>query len=117
MTQGTRNSTLTVVLVQSPFSTVSDLIVNVEYGPANADPVFYSVMIFNYETGLFEIFEFGILSQELDTLVELNGIPGANDYVNAAGEIRIRVAATAREPRPPAGFTKLIDHVEVFVTK
>ncbi len=40
--------------------------------------------------------------------------PSVNDYVNIAGEIRLRVAATAREPQTPGGFTKLIDHVEVL---
>ncbi len=115
VTEGNRNNTLTEVLVQSPFFTVSDLIVNVEYGPANADPVFYSVHIFNYETGFFELLEFGILSTRLDTFVEVNGIPGANDYVNGDGEIRLRLAATARLIQTPDGFTKLIDHVEVLV--
>ena len=49
------------------------------------------------------------------TVVEIDGIPSANDYVNSAGELRIRVAETARELQTPAGFTKLIDHVAVLV--
>ncbi len=36
---------------------------------------------------------------------------------NNLGEIRLRVAVTAREPQTPSGFTKLIDHVEVFVAE
>ena len=117
MPEGSRNNTLTEVVAQSPFFTVSDLLVNVEYGPTNANPVFYSVQILNYETGLYDVLEFGILSQVSDTFVQVNGIPGANDYVNGDGEIRLRLAATARAPQTPGGFSKLIDHVEVFAIK
>ncbi len=114
VTEGSRNSTLTEVIAQSPFTTVSDLFINVEFGPANGNPVFYSVQIFNNVTGLFEVLEFGILSQTLDTMVNVNGIPGANDYVDGAAQIRLRLSATARLPQTPGGFTKLIDHVEVL---
>ena len=95
--------------------TASDLIIRVEYGQVNVNPIFYSVQLFNYQTGLYEVLEFGILSETTDTVVEVDGIPGAEDYVNGVGEIRVRVAGTAREPQTPGGFTKLIDHVSVFV--
>ena len=115
VTQGTRNSTLTIVEVDSPFSPVNELNVTVVYGPANANPVFLAVALFNYDTGLFETQEFGILNQGSATVVELDGIPSPNSYVNGAGQIQVRVAATAREPQTPAGFTKLIDSVSVSV--
>jgi len=116
-TQGTRNSTLTEVLIQSPLISVSDITLTVEYGPANGNPVFSSVQIFNDETGLFEVLDFGILSTAVDTVIQVNGISSANDYVNSDGEILLRVAATAREPQTPGGFTKLIDFVAVFVAE
>ena len=116
-TQGTRNSTLTEVLIQSPLISVSDITLTVEYGPANGNPVFSSVQIFNDETGLFEVLNFGILSTAVDTVIQVNGISSANDYVNSDGEILLRVAATAREPQTPGGFTKLIDFVAVFVAE
>ena len=106
VTEGTRNNTLTEVLLQSLFSTATDLLVKVEYGPANANPVFYFVQIFNYATGLFETLAFGILSTRLDIVVEANEIPSPNDHLSDVGEILIRVAGTAREVQTPGAAEK-----------
>jgi len=95
---------------------VSGLGLTVEFGPADASPVFLSVQIFNYETGSFEILQFGILPQTSDTVVHIPGIPSPNDYVNDLGQVRVRVAETAREPQTPDGFTKLIDQVHIFAS-
>jgi hypothetical protein len=74
------------------------------------------VQILNNETGLFDVLQFGIVSQTSDTVVDIEGVPSANDYVDDQGLVRIRVAETAREPQTPGGFTKLIDQVRVFAT-
>jgi hypothetical protein len=115
VTQGSRNSTLTIVEAQSPFSTVNELNVNVVYGPADANPVFLAVALMNYDTGLWDTLQFGILNQGSATVVELDAVPSPNQYVNGSGQIQVRVAATAREPQTPGGFTKLIDSVSVSV--
>ena len=113
--QGNRNNTLTIVDVQSPFSTVNELNVNVVYGPVNANPVFLAIALFNYDTGLFDTMQFGILNVGSATAVELDAVPSPNAYVNGSGQIRVRVAGTARGLQTPGGFTKLIDSVSVTV--
>ena len=115
VTQGVRNNTLTIVDVQSPFSTVNELNVNVLYGPVSVNPVFLAVALFNYDTGIFDTLQFGILNVGSATAVQLDAVPSPNAYVNGFGEIQVRIAATAREPQTPGGFTKLIDAVSVTV--
>ena len=68
-----------------------------------------------------------MLTMERLTLADVKGrLEKAHKKVKAATpkgreprdvEIRLRIAATAREPQTPGGFTKLIDHVEVFVAQ
>ena len=113
--QGVRNSALTIVEAQSPFSTVNELNVNVVYGPVDVNPVFLLVALLNYDTGIFDTQVFGILNVGSATVVELDGVPSPNQYVNGSGQIQVRVAATARQLQTPDGFTKLIDSVSVSV--
>jgi hypothetical protein len=115
VTLGVRNSTLTIVDLQSPFSVVNELNVKVVYGPVDVNPVFLSVFLFNYDTGLFDTLQFGILNVGSATVVELDAVPSPNSYVNGSGQIQVRVAASARQPQTPDGFTKLIDSVSVTV--
>ena len=98
-----------------PFSAVSELNVSVVYGPVNGNPVFLAVALFNYDSGQFETLEFGILNEGSATVVDLEGVPSPNDYVNGSGQVQVRVAATARTPQTPGGFTTLLDSVSVSV--
>ena len=113
--QGVRNSALTIVEAQSPFSTVNELNVSVVYGPVDVNPVFLLVALLNYDTGIFDTQVFGILNVGSATVVELDGVPSPNQYVNGSGQIQVRVPATSRQPQTPDGFTKLIDSVSVSV--
>jgi hypothetical protein len=111
VTNGPRNSTLTEIVAQSPFGTASELNLTVEFGPADANPVFLLVSLFNFDSGAWNNLAFGILSTTGDTTIDLPSVSSPNSYVDSSGEIRIRVGATAREPQTPDGFTKLIDLV------
>ncbi len=115
VTQGTRNNTITEILALSPFVTVSNLNLTVEYGPADATPVFQAVHLFNHDTGAWVNVSYGIVSQTGDTLVNLQGIANSNAYVSNTGQVRIRVAQTARLAQTPTGFTTLIDRVTLTV--
>ncbi len=114
-TVGSRNNAMTEVVAQSPSSTVSQLSVKVEYGAANASPVFFSVMIFNDDTDLWEGISFGPVSTSADTTTTVADIPNPNAYIDATGKIRLRVAETARVVQTPAGFTKRVDQVLVTI--
>jgi hypothetical protein len=109
-----RNSTMTVVTSVSPFPTVNELELRVEYGPANASPVFRWIQILNDDTGVFETLGFGIVSTTGDT-VQTFEISNPNSYVNSAGEIQTRVIQTARQVQTDPGYTTLIDQVQVQV--
>lgn len=112
---GPRYSDLTEITAQSPSSTIGLLNVTVEYGPANASPVFYSVQLFNNSTASWQGVAFGTTSTTIDTVVNEVFTSNANAYVNGSGLIRIRVAQTSRVPQTPGGFTKLVDLVSVTV--
>ncbi len=112
---GPRYSTLTEIVAQSPFGSLSDLSVKVVYGPAEESPVFSLVQIFNFSTGKW-VTDFGLLSAPNPTTVEVLSIPSPNSYMDGSNQIRIRVAATSRVAQTPGGFTKLIDQLEVSLT-
>ncbi len=114
VTQGTRNNTLTEIGAKLPLSTVSGLGLTVQYGIANAFPVFQSLQFFNYETEEFVSVSFSIVSPTGPTYLFYPEIPSPNDYVSDQGEIRLRVAQTAREPQTPDGFTKKIAYVSIL---
>jgi hypothetical protein len=116
VTQGARNNTLTDVVTFSPVTAVSQLDLKVEIGPANASPVFTMIAIRNVFTGTFETLSFGVTSTVADTVKVFDAIPNPGNYVETDGTITIRIGQTARLPQTPAGFSTLIDEVEVIVT-
>jgi hypothetical protein len=112
---GPRHNVLTEITLQSPFNTVSELNLTVEIGPANATPVFHGVSILNFDTGMYESESFGVTSTSSDTTESFPGIANPNAYVNASGEIKIRVLQTARSAQVPGGFLTEIDQVAASV--
>ena len=115
VTAGPRNNAVVDVFLQSPTATASELNLTVEYGVANANPVFLAVFIWNNDDSKFDSLQFGIVSTTSDTTISLPALSSPGSYVNAGGEIRVRVAQTAREPQTPGGYTMLIDEVGVTV--
>ena len=115
VTQGVRNNVLAEVLAQTDAPSVSDLEVTIEVGPPTVSPVFMSIQLFNVDTGLFQGQYFAIISTNGDTTVVITPT-SPEQYVDANGEIRVRIGQTAREPQTPEGFTMLLDQVEVVVT-
>jgi hypothetical protein len=115
VTQGVRNNTLVQVNAQSPFSVVSELNFTVEVGPANATPVFLSLFLFNFDTGIYESLDFDVVSTTSNTAKVFEAVTDPNKYVSGSGEVRVRVAETARQPQTPAGYTQLIDFVGITV--
>ena len=111
---GPRHSTLSEVAAQLPTNDVSDLIIDIEFGMANASPVFYILQVFNDEAGMWESLNFGIAATTQDSLVTSGSLSNPNAYVTGEGVVRVRVGQTARQSQTPAGFTKLIDHVQVL---
>jgi hypothetical protein len=110
---GVRNNALTEVVAQAAVG-LNELSIRVEFGPANAQPVFYTLQLFNQQSGMWENLEFGMVSTTAATIVDTGELPGPNAYVNASGQVRLRVAQTARAPQTPLGYTQLIDQVEVL---
>jgi hypothetical protein len=109
--QGARNNTNVVVTLQSPFATVSELNALVEVGMADANPVFLSIALFNYDTSAFDTLQFSVASTFQDETFDLDEVANPNAYVSSTGEIKVRVTETARVAQTPTGFTLLIDHV------
>jgi hypothetical protein len=112
---GTRHNAIFEVTLQSPLTTVTELNVTVEIGPANATPVFHAVSIFNYDTGLYENQAFSTTSTTSDTVDNFNGISNPNAHVSDSGEIKIRLVHTARKVQIPDGFLGLFDQVAATV--
>ena len=106
---------MTEVVSQSPFTTVNELNLIVEFGPANASPVFILIQIFNDDSGQWENLSFGIVSTTQDTVLEFEDIVNPNAYVNGSGEVKVRVAQTARQAQTNPGYTTLIDQALVTV--
>jgi len=112
---GTRHNAIFEVTLQSPLTTVSELNVTVEIGPANATPVFHAVSIFNHDTGLYENQAFSTTSTTADTVDQFNQIANPNAYVSDSGQIKIRLVHTARKVQIPDGFLGLFDQVAATV--
>jgi hypothetical protein len=112
---GVRNNVLVEITAQSPSTTASELNLTVEVGPADADPVFFAVQLFNHDSGKFDNLVFEILSTTSDTTATFPAIPNPGAYLDAGGEIIIRVMETARQSQTPGGFLALLDNVFVSV--
>jgi len=111
---GPRHNTLSEVSAQLPTNDVADLIIEVEFGMANASPVFFILQIFDDDAGTWENLNFGIASTSQDSMVTSGSVANPNAYVSSGGVVRVRVGQTARQAQTPDGFTKLIDHVDVL---
>lgn len=112
---GSRHNFLMEVSLQSPFTTVSELNLTVEIGPANATPVFHGVSIFNFDTSAWESKVFATTSTTSDTTDVIAAIANPNAYVSGSGEVRLRVLQTARVAQVPGGYTALVDQVAATV--
>lgn len=110
-----RNNAVTEVIAQSPHTTINELEVTIEFGAADASPVFMLLRLFNHDTGVWDNMQFGIVSDSVDTVVVLEDIGSPNAYVDDSGQVRIMVAQTARSQQTPGGYTKRIDQVAVSV--
>jgi len=110
-----RNTALTRITVQSPQTTVSELNVRIEMGPATTSPIFDIIQILNHDTGQFELLHLGVASPSSDQVLLFNDLSNPNAYVDGAGVITLRVVETARAEQTPGGFTKRVDHVSVTV--
>lgn len=110
-----RHNTLTEFTAQSPFTTVSQLNLTVEFGTSPQSPIFTAVQLFNHDTGQFDNLQFGLLGAGADTLINLPDVSNPNAYVGAGGEVRVRVGETSRKEQTPGGFTKRIDQVTLTV--
>jgi hypothetical protein len=113
--QGVRQNAITVLEAQSPDTSIAELSVRIEYGPADATPVYHIAQIFNHDTGAWKLLPFGIVSETSDTIVQVDDIANPNAYVDGTGRIRVRLIQTARLVQIPDGYTKLVDQVEVVV--
>jgi hypothetical protein len=112
---GVRHNVIVDVAAQSPTPTVEDLSFRVEFGAANASPVFYALQIFNDDQSVWENVKFGVVSTGGDTVVDSGPIPSPSAHVSASGQIRVRLVQTARSVQVPSGFTALVDQVLVTV--
>ena len=112
---GPRNNAMTVVTARSPVTTVSQLDASVEFGAADAQPVYVIVQIYNWDTGAYKTFQISILSATSDSVLDFSNIPSPNAYVDATGMIELRLILTARLSQTPDGYTQRIDHVEIAV--
>ena len=112
---GIRNNAIIEVVAQSPSASIFDLSVRVEYGPADVSPVFWIVQIFNWDTSSYNRLGFGVASTSTDSVLNVETIPQPNAYVDAAGQIKLRLIETARAVQTPDGYTKLVDQVLVTV--
>jgi hypothetical protein len=110
-----RNTAMTVVVAQSPATNVSDLSMRLEFGPANASPVFVIVQIFNWDTSAYELLNLSVASTGGDTVLDFDDLSNPNAYVDGTGKIQLRLVETARSSQTPSGFTKLIDQVRLTV--
>jgi hypothetical protein len=113
--QGIRNNAITEVVAQSPETSIAELSVRVEYGPADASPVYRIEQIFDHVNGKWKLLDFGVVSETVDTVVLVEDLSAPNAYVDATGKIRLRVIETARQVQTPGGYTKLLDQVQVVV--
>jgi hypothetical protein len=112
---GSRHNFLMEASLQSPFTTVSELNLTVEIGPANATPVFHGVSIFNFDTSAWESKVFATTSTSSDTTDVVAAISNPNAYVSGSGEVRLRILQTARVAQVPGGYTALVDQVAATV--
>ena len=112
---GPRNNAMTVVDLQSPFTSVSELNLRVEFGAADAQPVYGIFQIFDWDAGQYKTLSIVIVPTTSDPLYVFDDIPGAAAYVDVSGKIRLRLIQTARLSQTPDGYTKRIDLVEVTV--
>ena len=110
-----RNTALTRVRIQSPQTTVSELNLRLEFGPATASPVFVIVQILNHDSGNWELLHLGIAPTGSDQVLSFNDLSNPNAYVDGAGVVEVRLVQTARVEQTPAGFTKRVDQVLVTV--
>jgi len=112
---GPRENTLTLVTLQSPAPAVTGMAVRVEVGPSVVSPVFMIVQIRNQDTGIFEGISFSVVSETVDSVVNIGSVSNPNAYIDGSGLVEIRIGQTARAPQIPGGFTKLIDHLQLTV--
>jgi hypothetical protein len=112
---GPRNNAMTVVDLQSPFNSVSELNLRVEFGAADAQPVYGIFQIFNWDTDEYKTLSIVVVPTTTDRVYDFDDIAGADAYVNGSGNIRLRLIQTARLSQTPDGYTKRIDLVEVTV--
>jgi len=114
-TGGPRYTVLTETVAQSPYSTTSELNLTVEFGAAAASPVFYLISLWNYDEGMWNNLLFDIVSTTSDTTEVFTDVPNPDAYVSPSGQIRVRMAETARQSQMPDGYTMRADHVEITV--
>ena len=112
---GPRENTLTLVTLQSPAPAVSALAVRVEVGPSVVSPVFMIIQIRNQDSGIFEGISFSVVSETVDSVINIGSVSNPNAYIDGTGKVELRIGQTARAPQIPGGFTKLIDHVQLTV--
>jgi hypothetical protein len=110
-----RNTALTVVVAQSPQTTVSELNMRLEFGAATASPVFVIIQIFNFDTSKYETLHLGIAPTSGDFVFSFPDFANPNAYIDGTGKVQLRLVETARSEQTPSGFTKRIDQVEVTV--
>jgi V8-like Glu-specific endopeptidase len=110
-----RNTALTVVVAQSPATTVSELNLKLEFGAATAAPVFVIIQIFNWDTDAYELLNLSVASTGGDSVFSFDDLSNPNSYVDGTGRVQLRLVETARTSQTPSGFTKRIDQVQVTV--
>jgi hypothetical protein len=114
--QAIRQSTLTEVTATSPLATVSVLDVKVQVAAQTTSPVFLGIQLFDFDAATFRSIDFSVIPTGGGSWVrDVNDVDNPNAYIDANGNMRIRIYEVARTSDVPSGFTKLVDFVEIGV--